>query len=385
MARTGIGANLFSDCLIALDARTGKRLWHFQTTHHDLWDFDNNAAPQLTTIRHNGRNVDVVALAGKTGFLYVFDRVTGTPIWPIEERPVPKGDMPGEEYWPTQPFPTNPPPFARQSFSIDDVSSLSNVAPAARQQLLERLATAKNVGLFTPISTEWTVHIPGNNGGALFGTTSAEPTTGRVYVVGQNNPAVLRLYKPGEGPARGGGPGASPGQAVYQRYCQQCHGADRAGTPTGSTLLTVPGRLDADTLRELITNGRGQMPPFAHLSAEELTQLMTYVLSPPLGRGGRARAARRTRRRPRGVRASTGARRGDWRRQRASGWAVRPSRRAADLPGRRAAVRAVLNQWRVRNDRQSDEAAVHDDYRVRPEQTDHSLAGRIRRRSVPGG
>jgi quinoprotein glucose dehydrogenase len=243
-----IGANLFSDCLIALDARTGKRLWHFQTTHHDLWDFDNNAAPQLTTIRHNGRTVDVVALAGKTGFLYVFDRVTGTPIWPIEERPVPKGDMPGEEYWPTQPFPTNPPPFVRQSFSIDDVSSLSNVAPAARQQLLERLATAKNVGLFTPISTEWTVHIPGNNGGALFGTTTAEPATGRVYVVGQNNPAVLRLYKPGEGPARAGGPGASPGQEVYQRYCQQCHGADRGGAPTGPTLLTVPGRLDADSL-----------------------------------------------------------------------------------------------------------------------------------------
>lgn len=278
------GANLFSDCLLALDARTGKRLWHFQTTHHDLWDFDNNAAPQLTTIRHNGRNVDVVALAGKTGFLYVFDRVTGAPIWPIEERPVPKGDMPGEQYWPTQPYPTNPPPFARQSFSMDDVSSLSNVAPAAREQLLERLKTAKNVGLHTPISTEWTVHMPGNNGGALFGTTSAEPTTGRVYVVGQNNPAVLRLYKPGEGPQRGGGPGATPGQAAYQRYCQQCHGADRAGTPTGSTLLTVPGRLDTDTVRELITNGRGQMPPFAHLSAEELTQLITYVLSPP-GRG----------------------------------------------------------------------------------------------------
>jgi quinoprotein glucose dehydrogenase len=281
-----IGANLFSDCLIALDARTGKRLWHFQTTHHDLWDYDNNAAPQLTTIRHGGRNVDVVALAGKTGFLYVFDRVTGVPIWPIEERPVPKGTMPGEEYWPTQPFPTNPPPFAKQSFSIEDVSSLANVSPAARQLLLDKLATAKNVGLFTPISTEWTVHTPGNNGGALFGTTSAEPATGRVYVVGQNNPSVLRLYKPGEGPA-GGSPGSSPGQLVYQRYCQACHGTDRAGAATGPTLLTVPGRLDADAIRSLLTSGKGQMPPFAHLTEDEIVQVATFLMSPPGGRGGR--------------------------------------------------------------------------------------------------
>jgi quinoprotein glucose dehydrogenase len=281
-----IGANLFSDCLIALDARTGRRLWHFQTTHHDLWDYDNNAAPQLTTISHDGRSVEVVALAGKTGFLYVFDRVTGAPIWPIEERPVPKGTMPGEEYWPTQPFPTNPPPFAKQSFSIEDVSSLPNVNPAARQQLLDKLATAKNVGLFTPISTEWTVHTPGNNGGALFGTTSAEPTTGRVYVVGQNNPSVLRLYKPGEGPAPGP-TAASPGQVVYQRYCQPCHGTDRAGTGTGPTLLTVPGRLDADAIRSLLTSGKGQMPPFAQLAEDEIVQVTTFLVSAPSGRGGR--------------------------------------------------------------------------------------------------
>jgi quinoprotein glucose dehydrogenase len=282
-----IGANLFADCLIALDARTGKRLWHFQTTHHDLWDYDNNAAPQLTTIKHDGRNVEVVALAGKTGFLYVFDRVTGTPIWPIEERPVPKGDMPGEEYWPTQPFPTSPPPFAKQSFSIDDVSSLSNVNPIARQQLLEKLATAKNLGLFTPIGFEWTVHTPGNNGGALFGTTSADPRSGRVYVVGQNNPSVLRLYKPGEGPTPGGATAASPGEVVYRQYCQQCHGADRAGAGAGPPLLTVPGRLDSEAIRSLLASGRGQMPPFSHLTEDEIAQVTTFVSSPPAGRGGR--------------------------------------------------------------------------------------------------
>ena len=122
MAPTAPGANLFGSSLVALDARTGKRLWHFQMVHHDLWDFDGNAAPQLTTIRRNGKSIDVVALAGKTGFLYVFDRVTGAPIWPIEERPVPKSDMPGEQSWPTQPFPTNPPPFSKQSFSVDDIN-----------------------------------------------------------------------------------------------------------------------------------------------------------------------------------------------------------------------------------------------------------------------
>ncbi|HET7696590.1 MAG TPA: PQQ-binding-like beta-propeller repeat protein, partial [Vicinamibacterales bacterium] len=103
-----VGQNLFANCLIALDARTGKRLWHFQNVHHDLWDFDNVSAPQLTTIRKDGRNIDVVAMAGKTGYLYVFERATGTPIWPIEEKPVPtKTDVPGEVLWPTQPIPTN--------------------------------------------------------------------------------------------------------------------------------------------------------------------------------------------------------------------------------------------------------------------------------------
>jgi quinoprotein glucose dehydrogenase len=117
------GANLFGDCLIALDARTGRRLWHFQTVHHDIWDLDNNSAPQLTTIRQKGRAIDVVAMASKTGYLYVFDRVTGQPIWPIEERPVPHTTtVPGEELWPTQPFPTSPPPFSRQKFTADDVN-----------------------------------------------------------------------------------------------------------------------------------------------------------------------------------------------------------------------------------------------------------------------
>ena len=117
-----IGTNLFGNCLLALDARTGKRLWHYQVVHHDLWDYDNTAPPQLITVRHNGKKVDAVAMAGKTGFLYVFNRVTGEPLWPIEERKVPASDVPGEQSWPTQPFPTVVPPFGRQSFTVSEIS-----------------------------------------------------------------------------------------------------------------------------------------------------------------------------------------------------------------------------------------------------------------------
>ena len=197
-----IGANLFGTSIVALDARTGKRLWHFQMVHHDLWDFDNNAAPQLTTIRHNGRSRDVVAVASKTGWLYVFDRVTGEPIWPIEERPVPQTDMPGEQTWPTQPYPTNPPPFAKQSFGVEDINPY--LEPAEYERFKRRVLAANNKGLFTPINHNDTVHIPGSNGAALFGGTAAEPDTGAVYVITQDNPGMLRLLTAKEIAVRSG-------------------------------------------------------------------------------------------------------------------------------------------------------------------------------------
>ena len=143
-----VGQNLFANCLLALDAKTGKRLWHFQTVHHDLWDFDNVAAPQLITVRHNGRKVDAVALAGKTNFLYVFDCVTGKPLWPIEERPVPKSEMPGEKAWPTQPWPTKPAPFGRMTFTVDDVNPWL-ATPEQNEAMKERVAKARNEGPFT--------------------------------------------------------------------------------------------------------------------------------------------------------------------------------------------------------------------------------------------
>jgi len=279
-----IGQNLFGSSLLALDARTGKRLWHFQMVHHDLWDFDGTAAPQLTTMTRNGQKRDVVAMAGKTGFLYVFDRVTGEAMWPIEERQVPKSDMPGEQSWPTQPFVVGLPPFAKQSaMTIQELNPYDVITPAQRQDIADRLAKAKNSGIFTPITLgQETVHIPGNNGGALFGTTSSDPATGSVYVISQDNPAFIKLYEPrtqgGRGGGGGGGGGApSAGQVVYTRECAVCHGADRGGTDAAPTLLAITQRLNVQQIRDVLTNGKGRMPAFVHLTATDTDQILELL------------------------------------------------------------------------------------------------------------
>ena len=191
-----IGADLFGDSLIALDARTGKRLWHFQMVHHDVWDYDNTTAPKLLTIRRNGVVIDVVAQPGKTGWLYVFNRVTGEPIWPIEERPVPAAVAPGEQLSPTQPFPTNPPPFARQSFTEKDISPYID-DPAEKARFLEDIRGSLNQGMFTPLSTEkYTMQMPGNNGGSNFGSAAVDPQKGVVYVISKDWPSLLKLSLP---------------------------------------------------------------------------------------------------------------------------------------------------------------------------------------------
>jgi quinoprotein glucose dehydrogenase len=288
-----IGSNLFGTSIVALDARSGKRLWHFQFVHHDLWDLDPSAAPQLTTIRHNGRNRDVVVVGAKTTWLFVFDRVTGEPIWPIEERPVPKSDMPGEQSWPTQPYPTNPPPHARQSFGVDDISP--HLSPEEAARFRTRLLAAKNLGLFTPINYSDTVHIPTSNGGVLFGGMAAEPTTGAVYVVSHDNPGILRLLRPGENAGRGGPP-QSPGQTVYQQNCQSCHGPDRLGSdsvpalvyatadPTRNIAAGAP-RFDAAAIRTVVAAGKGRMPSFPHLTPADVDAVVALLTTPPGGRG----------------------------------------------------------------------------------------------------
>src|SRR4029079_10678917 len=228
------------------------------------------AAPPQTS-RHNGQLGEVVAQAGKTGFLYVFNRVTGEPIWPIEERPVPKSDVLGEQTWPTQPFPTNPPPFAKQSLNENEINQYI-LTPEERETWKARIAAARKGGLFIPpaVGVE-TVAIPGAQGGANWGTTAANPTDGTVYVLSINVPSIYKLST--EPPGRAGGAGAAgrganpatvaQGGMIYSRQCESCHGANLAGVGNYPSLANIPPRLSEEEIRLVVTNGRQAMPPQA--------------------------------------------------------------------------------------------------------------------------
>ena len=187
-----LGAGLFGESIVALDARTGKRLWHFQVAHHGLWDYDLPTAPVISTINQNGRTQDVVTMATKQGFLFVFDRVTGAPVWPIEERIVPKSTVPREESWPTQPFPTKPAPFSPQGFTIDDVVDFTL---EIRQAALASIAQFTLGPLYTPPSLEGTIVRPGVIGGAGWGGLAIDRETGWAYVKATNDPAMMAIAK----------------------------------------------------------------------------------------------------------------------------------------------------------------------------------------------
>jgi quinoprotein glucose dehydrogenase len=279
-----IGKNLFADCLIALDARTGKLLWYFQMVHHDLWDLDATSAPQLITIRHDGKMVDAVADVPKDGFLYVFDRVTGKPIWPIEERPVPASDVPGEQAWPTQPIPIAPPPLARQKMTVADLDPYY-LTPEERAQWKERLTNANNQGLFTPPSTEKeTIGLPGARGGTNWGGTASNPDKGMVYMLSQDWPSVFPKIGPEEHPSasrRGGS-----GQAIFQHNCQVCHGVDRMGSATAPSLVGVGSRLGPEEFSQLLAAGRGDMPAFPGLASADVAALYSFLINPSGRPGG---------------------------------------------------------------------------------------------------
>jgi quinoprotein glucose dehydrogenase len=186
------GAGLFGETILCLDARTGKRVWHFQTVHHGLWDYDPPSPPVLATVMHDGRKVDIVAAPTKQGLLFVFDRVTGKPLWPIEERAVPQSDVPGEESWPTQPFPTKPAPFARQGFTLDDVIDFT---PEIKQAAIAELSRYRLGPMYTPPSMQGTVVLPGDIGGANWGGAAVDPETGWLYVKATNSPALMMIEK----------------------------------------------------------------------------------------------------------------------------------------------------------------------------------------------
>ena len=273
------GANLFGDCLIALNARTGKLIWYFQMVHHDIWDYDNATAPMLLTVRHNGKMVDVVAQAGKEGFVWVFNRETGEPLWPIEERPVPRSDMPGEVTWPTQPFPSKPPPFARQSFTVNDLNPF--MEPEEREPFRKQMEGARNQGLFTPPGLTDAVEMPGNNGGANFQGAAVDPAHGILFVVSKDLPSMLKLELNATEQISETSSPEENGRAVFQSNCRLCHGVDRTGEPPAvPSLVNIGSRLSEDQIRAVVVHGRGPMPAFPKLSDAALDSLLAYLSHP---------------------------------------------------------------------------------------------------------
>jgi quinoprotein glucose dehydrogenase len=186
------GANLFGDSLVALDAATGRRLWHFQTVHHNIWDYDLPAQPNLVTVMRDGKRIPAVSQITKTGFVFLFDRVRGTPLFEVEERKVPPSEIPGEQAWPTQPFPVKPPPFARQSMRRDELNDLTPESKEFCSKLVEGAVFGE---LYTPIGLRPTVLFPSTNGGANWGGASFDPETFTLYVNSMDIGFIQRMTK----------------------------------------------------------------------------------------------------------------------------------------------------------------------------------------------
>lgn len=264
------GQNLFANSLVALNAKTGKRIWHFQFVHHDLWDRDIPAPPNLVTIKKDNKRIDVVAQVTKLGYVYVFDRVTGTPIFPIKEVPVPKSNVTGEKSWPTQPVPTLPLPYARQTVTEADI----NPHAENRDSLLAIYRKVKK-GLYQPFGEIPTLLLPGFDGGAEWGGAAVDPE-GIMYVNANEMPWIASLSPT---PKEDELSHLSPGQRVYTLNCIVCHGPERKGNPKSGypSLLDIGQRRDREFVSKLITSGKGMMPGFTGITAEEKQALVSFL------------------------------------------------------------------------------------------------------------
>ena len=241
-----IGDNLFANTLLALDARTGKRLWHFQTIRHDLWDWDLPAAPTLVTVRRNGRIVDAVAQITKTGYVYLFERATGKSLFPIQYRKVPASTLDGERAATTQPYPVKPPPFIRQHLTEE---ILTTRTPEARAAVLEAFRKYKSA-MYDPPSLTGNIIFPGVDGGGEWGGPAFDPETGLLYVNANEMPWLLKLVPRSE-------------KSLYGNYCASCHGDDLRGSPAASSLVDIGTRRTREELTEVVAQGTGRMPGFA--------------------------------------------------------------------------------------------------------------------------
>jgi len=263
-----LGNDLYADTLLALDANTGQRLWHFQGVHHDIWDRDFPSPPSLVTVRSNGKQVDAVAQTTKQGFLYLFDRTTGQPLFPVEEHPYPPSTVPGEQTSPTQPLPTMPAPFSRQLLTAD---MLTTRTPEAHADAVKQFALFRSEGQFIPLSLDkQTVIFPGFDGGAEWGGSAVDLKTGVIYINANDLAWTGGLTRT----ITGGGLGSN----VYQSQCALCHGGDRRGAPPAfPSLVDIDKRLSDAQITTIIHGGKGRMPSFPNVDLARLTSLLQYL------------------------------------------------------------------------------------------------------------
>ncbi len=263
-----VGNDLFSDTLLALDAETGKLLWHFQGVHHDIWDRDFPSPPSLLTVTHDGTRFDAVAQTTKQGYLYLFDRVTGKPIFPIEEFAFPSSNAPGEVTSPTQPRPLAPEPFARQRLTEDMLTARS---PEAHQFALDKFRTFRSAGQFLPFAVDkQTVVFPGFDGGAEWGGSAVDTSKGVIYVN-----ANEMAWTGGLTENKGGG---TQGEMVYNNLCVSCHGDHREGSPPAfPALIDIDKRKSDIEITTAISQGKGRMPSFPMLDAPTMQALLQFL------------------------------------------------------------------------------------------------------------
>ena len=269
------GANLYADCLLALNANTGERIWHFQYIHHNTWDWDPSSYPVLLTVERDGKKIDAVTQTTKTGFVFIFNRETGEPLFPIVETPVDTvTELVDEKLSPTQPVPHKPAPFVRQSFTANDVNPF--LPEASRAEILERLEKIHTGKMFTPQSKTGTIIFPGFDGGAEWGGPAVDPTTNILYVNANEVPWILEMWdaKKSERVENYG----QAGVRLYRQHCMSCHGADLTGEGTNPSLVELGKKYNPQTLVEFVNAGRRMMPGFQHLSTEEKSAIAAYLL-----------------------------------------------------------------------------------------------------------
>ena len=271
-----LGDDLFANCVLALDAATGKRIWHFQTVHHDVWDRDLPAIPVLATITKDGKKIDAVVQTTKSGFIFLFDRKTGKPIYPVEEKPVPtQSELLGEKLSSTQPFTTLPKPFVRQVLNEDDLNNL--IPDSSYNDIKKRLASYKNGNMFNPPSKEGTVIFPGFDGGAEWGGPAFDPSTAILYVNASEMPWILTMIDV-KNDKINNETYLQAGQRLYMQRCVSCHGPERKGGGNYPSLIDVNKKYNAAAFNQLVSNGRKMMPAFNTLSDEEKNAIASFIL-----------------------------------------------------------------------------------------------------------